>query len=250
MKNILKDFKVFSVSGISSALYFLNQLSVPWDEVKLASWHGRQENLLSEIRQNRWVCVLLGDKNSVRRLCNILLEYHMDDIKITVGERLSYPEENIICGTPAELCRREVDALSVLLLENPKPMAKRVVSGIEDNIFVRGNVPMTKQEIRILSLAKLGLAENSVVYDIGAGTGSVAVEAALHCAKGRVYAIERNREGIQLIQENKRRFGAENLTAVEGAAPDCLTGLPKPTHVFIGGSGGSDRYHTYYQTKE
>ena len=239
MKNILKDFKVSCISGISSALYFLNQLCVPWDQVKLASWHGRQENLLSEIRQNKWVCVLLGDKDAVKKICGILLDYHMEEIKITVGERLSYPEENIVSGTPAELCRKEVDSLSVLLLENPSPVAKKVVSGIEDKAFIRGNVPMTKQEIRILSLAKLGLAENSVVYDIGAGTGSVAVEAALHCAKGWVYAIEKKEEGIRLIQENKLRFGAENLTVVEGTAPDCLAGLQEPTHVFIGGSGGS-----------
>lgn len=98
---------------------------------------------------------------------------------------------------------------------------------------------MTKQEIRILSLAKLRLFEDSVVFDIGAGTGSVAVEAALSCEKGKVYAIEQKKEGVKLIQKNKRRFGADNLIIVEGTAPGCLSCLPKPTHVFIGGSGGN-----------
>ena len=97
---------------------------------------------------------------------------------------------------------------------------------------------MTKQEIRILSLAKLSLTEQSVVYDIGAGTGSVSIEAALHCKDGQVYAIEKEKEGIRLIQENKIRFGADNLNVVEGTAPECLKELPAPTHVFIGGSSG------------
>ena len=238
INNILKDYKVLYISGISSVQYFLNRLAIPWDKVRFVSWHGKEENLLPAIRQNRWVCVLLGDKDSMGKICRTLLEYHMEEVKITVGERLSYPEENIFSGTPAGLCGKETDALSVLLLENPAPAAKKAAPGLEDSAFARGNVPMTKQEIRILSLAKLGLAEDSVVYDIGAGTGSVSVEAALHCDRGRVYAIEKEEEGARLILENKKRFGAENLTVVHGTAPDCLAGLPAPTHVFIGGSGG------------
>jgi precorrin-6Y C5,15-methyltransferase (decarboxylating) len=237
--SILKDYKVRFVSGISSALYFLNQLSIPWDSVKFASCHGRKEDLLYGIRQNRWLCVLLGNRDSVKTICQTLLEYHMEEVKVTIGERLSYPEQTIICGMPDELCGREVDSLSVILLENPNPRAKKVVPGIGDSAFVRGDVPMTKQEIRILSLAKLRLFEDSIVFDIGAGTGSVAVEAALSCEKGKVYAIEQKKEGVKLIQKNKRRFGADNLIIVEGTAPGCLSCLPKPTHVFIGGSGGN-----------
>ncbi len=110
--------------------------------------------------------------------------------------------------------------------------------GIKDTEFIRGNVPMTKEEIRILSVAKLQLEEDSIVYDIGAGTGSVSIVAALQCVKGTIYAIERNSEGVELIHANKEKFGVTNLQLVEGTAPDCLETLPAPTHVFIGGSGG------------
>ena len=112
-------------------------------------------------------------------------------------------------------------------------------SGMKDEAFVRGNVPMTREEIRILSIAKLKLSEEAVLYDIGAGTGSVSVEAALHCTKGVVYAIERNPEGIRLIKENQEKFQVSNIQVVEGTAPECLEDLPVPTHVFIGGSGGN-----------
>ncbi|MDE6627090.1 MAG: precorrin-6Y C5,15-methyltransferase (decarboxylating) subunit CbiT [Lachnospiraceae bacterium] len=110
--------------------------------------------------------------------------------------------------------------------------------GIPDNEFIRGRVPMTKEEIRILTVVKLRLNEESVVYDIGAGTGSVSVEMAGQCRRGMVYAVEKNAEGIDLIYANRRKFGIENMEIVKGEAPACLETLPVPTHVFVGGSGG------------
>lgn len=110
--------------------------------------------------------------------------------------------------------------------------------GIPDSEFIRGKVPMTKQEVRILSVVKLQLDKDSVVYDIGAGTGSVSIEAAGQCTDGRVYAIEKAPEGISLIEANRKRFNIENIELVEGTAPWCMEKLPAPTHAFIGGSGG------------
>lgn len=111
--------------------------------------------------------------------------------------------------------------------------------GIPDSEFIRGKVPMTKEEIRILTVVKLQLDEESIVYDIGAGTGSVSVEMAGQCERGTVYAIEKTMEGVNLIRANKKKFGIENLEIIEGVAPACLEQLPAPTHVFIGGSGGN-----------
>ena len=111
--------------------------------------------------------------------------------------------------------------------------------GIKDDAFVRGNVPMTKEEIRILTLVKAQIAPNAVVYDVGAGTGSLSVEAARLAPQGHVYAIEKNPEGITLIKENAARFSTRNLTVVEGAAPAALDGLPPLDVALIGGSGRS-----------
>lgn len=110
---------------------------------------------------------------------------------------------------------------------------------MRDECFIRGEIPMTKSEIRAVSLAKLEIQKDSIVYDIGAGTGSVSVEAALAAGDGHVYAFEQKDEGCRLIRENGRRFGVENLTVVPGKAPESLKGYPMPDRVFVGGSGGN-----------
>ena len=112
------------------------------------------------------------------------------------------------------------------------------VPGIPDEEFIRGDIPMTKQEVRIHALVKARLAAAATVIDIGAGTGSIAVEAALLASAGRVYAVEKEREGVELIRANAAKFGAANLEIVAGAAPAALAGLPDADAIFVGGSGG------------
>ena len=109
--------------------------------------------------------------------------------------------------------------------------------GIEDEAFIRGKVPMTKQEIRALTMLKARISPTDVVFDVGAGTGSMSVEAARLASQGRVYAVERNAEGVSLIEQNKEKFGVDNLTVVEGEAPDALKDLPDCGVAIIGGSG-------------
>lgn len=106
---------------------------------------------------------------------------------------------------------------------------------MRDDLFIRGDVPMTKSEVRAVALSKLELSEESVLFDIGAGTGSVAVEAALMARRGHVYAIEKKAGAQELILKNREKFGAETLTLVRGSAPEALKTLPVPTHAFIGG---------------
>lgn len=110
---------------------------------------------------------------------------------------------------------------------------------MRDELFIRGNVPMTKSEVRAVSLSKLELQRDSILYDIGAGTGSVSIEAALQIPDGHVYAVERKRDAAALIQQNMEKFHITNLSVVMAEAPDKLDTLPAPTHVFLGGSGGN-----------
>lgn len=238
MRELLPEFEVHPVSGLSSPLYFLNRLGIPWEDAALVSCHGQNGHLFSKIRSCSRVCALLGARDDVSQICKKLLENGMEEVFVTVGERLSYEEERIVSGTPRELVGREFDTLSVALFENAMSRAERISPGMKDEAFIRGRVPMTKEEIRMISLAKLSLGRDSVVYDVGAGTGSVSVEAALLCSLGRVYAIEKKAEAVALLEENKRKFAAENMEIIEGCAPDCLEGLEAPTHVFIGGSSG------------
>ena len=130
--------------------------------------------------------------------------------------------------------------LSVLLAENPRPVARPWNSpGLPDGVFRRGEVPMTKEEVRAVSVCKLRLQSHHVVWDVGAGTGSVSLECALACPAGRVYAIEKNPAAAALLEENKARLGAYHLTVVSGAAPEVLRDLPAPDRVFLGGTSGS-----------
>lgn len=110
---------------------------------------------------------------------------------------------------------------------------------MRDEWFIRGEIPMTKSEVRAVSVSRLELQTNSIVYDIGAGTGSVSVEAALRVPKGHVYAFEQKEEGCALIRANAKKAGLTNLTVVPGKAPESLAGYPAPDRVFLGGSSGN-----------
>lgn len=112
------------------------------------------------------------------------------------------------------------------------------VPGIPDQMFVRGKTPMTREEIRVITLSKARLGPGMVVWDVGSGTGSIAVEAARMTPGGSVWAVERSPEGCRLIRENCSRFGAASVVLVEGEAPDALKSLPRPHRVIVGGSGG------------
>ena len=200
------------VPGVASAVVFAARMGIPWEDVAFASIHGRKCSPISLIRENQKTMILAGSREGVKELGSLLVEFGLGGIRAVVGTRLSYPEEKGGKG-PA-------------------------VPGRPDGTFLRGEVPMTKEEVRSVSLAKLRPGRGWVIYDIGAGTGSVAVEAALAAWQGQVYAIERKREALDLIRENARRFGTDNVTVVPGEAPEALDGLPAPDGVFIGGSGG------------
>ena len=111
--------------------------------------------------------------------------------------------------------------------------------GLPDEAFIRGKAPMTKAEIRMVSLGKLKLKKDSVCYDVGAGTGSVSVEMALRAYEGSVYAVEKKEDALGLLQENRQKFALDHMEIVAGTAPEALEELPAPTHAFIGGSSGN-----------
>ena len=117
--------------------------------------------------------------------------------QVSVGSNLSYEDEAIVCGRASELRGRDFPPLSCLLVEHEGAGGVPVTQGLPDESFLRGSVPMTKEEVRSVSLSKLRLTEDAVVYDVGAGTGSVSVEAALLAWRGRVYAIERKGGGLR-----------------------------------------------------
>lgn len=230
--------EVRTVCGISSVVYFCGKLHLAWEDVCLKSVHGRDANLVGAVRSHEKTFSILSGAESVGYLCRELQEYGLSHVRIHIGERLGYPEERITSGSPKELEDGDYDGLCVALIENPEYFGG-VRACIGDEEFLRGKAPMTKSEIRSLSVAKLHLTRDAVVYDVGAGTGSVSVEMALQAVDGRVYAIERKEEACSLIEDNKRHFGTPNIQVIHGLTPEAMEDLPEPTHAFIGGSAGN-----------
>lgn len=249
-KGILEEFAdtpyaIQCIPGISSISYFSARLGMNWEDMYIASAHGRKENLIGRILQNKRTFALLGGGRQLKELCEKLQYYGMNKVRLFVGENLSYTArtteegERIVQGSPAEIQNQSFGNLICMIAENPAPQKR--MGEFKDEEFIRGKVPMTKCEVRTVSIAKLNLQENSVLYDIGAGTGSVSIEIAAKYPGIKVYAIEKNEEAVSLIQKNKQKFCTDNVEIISGEALEVLQNsqLEIPTHVFVGGSGGN-----------
>ena len=225
--------------GISSVVYFMSKIGLSWDDAKIVSAHGRRCNLISYIHNEKKVFAILGTSDGVAVLASKLVDYGMSDVLLYVGENLSYDNEKIFVKTAGELTEYTGNPLSVICAVNESAGKRRETHGIKDEEFIRGKAPMTKEEVRTVSLSKLRLTEDSVCYDVGAGTGSLSIEMALRAHQGKVWAIEKKEDAVELIRQNKVKFAADNLEIIEGLAPEALKDLPVPTHAFIGGSSGN-----------
>lgn len=238
---LLKDCRTEVIPGLSSLVTLCARLQISYEDVFVVSLHGRDHNIVPDVRAHRRVFALVGGENGIGQLCAKLTQAGLGKVTVHIGQRLSYPDERIVSGTAEELVQGCYDSLSVALIENETPDAV-VTHGLPDTAFLREEkIPMTKSEVRAVALSKLRLTENAVCWDVGAGTGSVAIEMALQAKNGWVYAIEQKDAALQLLEENKNAFCAENLTVVPGTAPEVCQAMPAPTHVFIGGSGGNMR---------
>lgn len=182
--------------------------------------------------------VLLGGADSASDVCAQLVARELEGVRVAVGERLSYADERVTQGAAHELADAAFGQLSVLLAWNEHPMGPSIAPHLPDDAFVRGKVPMTKEEVRELALCKLRVRPHDVVWDVGAGTGSVSVEAARAAYAGQVFAIEKNERALELLHMNKDAFGLPHLRIVAGEAPAALADLPVPDCAFVGGSSG------------
>lgn len=224
--------------GLSSIQLLAAALGRPWQGWNLVSAHGRTCDPVAECMQGRPTFFLTGGSEDPATLCAQLAAEGFGDVQAVVGQCLGTPEEKLFRGSVKELAAGRFNSLSVLLVEAAEVLPRRA-PGLPDEAFERGDVPMTKQEVRAAVLAKLAVRPEDILWDVGAGTGSVSVELALAAPRGRVYAVECRPEGCALIKVNREKFRTRNLVLVEGLAPDALSDLPAPDAVFIGGSKGS-----------
>ncbi len=232
----LKDYSPNLIAGISSVSYFFAKCSLPWKDANLISCHGLDTNIVSSVRRNRFTFALTG--KNIPELQKELVKFGFGDLKLWIGENLGSDEESIQESIISDLEGKEFSSLTVLIIENPD-FDSRIRTGIPDEEFIRGKVPMTKSEVRAVCLSKLALSPTDIAYDIGCGTGSVTIEMAFSAYDGKVYAFDKNEEAIALLEQNCQKFHLDNVEALCGLAPECLKDLPVPDVAFIGGSSGN-----------
>ncbi len=234
------QFQVKVYCGISSVAYFAAKLGIAWEDMALASRHGRTYNLVGLLARREKVFSLFSNAEEIRELAAELLEFGMKDVKMAVGNNLGTKEYISGFATPDHYLNYERSGLHVAVLCNTDAKEFVSVPGIADEEFYRDKVPMTKEEVRVIAISKLRLKKDSILYDIGAGTGSVSVEAARIAYEGLAVAFEKNPLAAGLIKKNRLKFQTPNIMIAEGDALEILKegGLPVPTHAFLGGTGG------------
>lgn len=234
--------------GISSVVSLAARVGESYEDAAILSMHGKKLNHLpTTVVSHEKTFLLTSGSEDIRKIGRMLTETGLTDCEVIVGYQLSYPEENIRILMPEQCVEVTEEGLYTCLIRNPHPQPELLTHGRADTCFLRDasgtegklrRTPMTKEEVREVSICKLHLTDGAVVYDIGSGTGSVAVEIAGLSETVHVYAIERKPEAVELLRKNREHFHMDNMEIIEALAPEGLEELPVPTHAFIGGSGG------------
>ncbi len=233
------------------------RLGLAWQDARIVSVHGRDTGewhadagpehglypLLRAIRRDELLAIFTSPENDPGRIARMLeTESLAEDYEMAVAEKLLLPEERVSDFRPAcEIGARRFGEPNVVILRPREPRPEPVLFGLPDAAYHQRKPQsglITKREVRAVSLAWLALRRDSIVWDIGAGSGSVGLEAARLCPDGFVYAIEKNAEDVAIVQRNRRRMRLTNHRIVHGRAPAGLDCWPDPDAVFIGGSGG------------
>jgi precorrin-6Y C5,15-methyltransferase (decarboxylating) len=228
----------------------------PWQAVKIASCHQADAGewhvgappehglyaLMRAVALNSRVACFTGPENTPARIARALIASgYGDDVKLSVACRLMLPDEAIFEELSAQKASRMTFPEPNVVLIERQTVRREPAFGLEDREFIQRTPEkglITKQEARVLSLAKLRLATDATVWDIGAGSGSVGLEAARLAPQGHVWAIEKNPDDAANALANAERLRIGNYSLFQGKAPELLETWPDPDAVFIGGSGG------------
>ena len=219
--------------------YLCAKIGISYENACIRSLHGRKGDLLGAVSYHEKTFALTGGDNNVQFVCRSLADAGLGGVQVYIGENLGSPGERVLKGTASELAEIPCADLAVMLVLNPNSV--NPFEPVRDEMLTRAKVPMTKEEVRWVSVARLGVQPGDTVWDIGAGTGAVTFELARKAMDGAVFAVERNTEAIELIAQNRQKLGGFNVHIVQGHAPEVLADLPKPNCVFVGGSGGNMR---------
>ena len=245
-RDLLRNFPAESlefIPNVSSVQYAFAKLKEPWDDAVFISAQGRGlKGTVDRIVANDKAAILTDEVHTPAVIAAELIERGRDGYAAYLCENLGMPDERIVATDVRELPGIAVSPLNVLILIKEYDASREQsvpALGIADEEFASVKKQITRVEVRAVTLAKLQLRNDMTLWDIGAGSGSVSIEADHLLSNGRIFAMERNPQSLEFLKENLRRFNARNVTVVEGEAPSCLESLPDPERVFIGGSGGN-----------
>jgi len=230
----------------SSMQWAFARIGLNWDDARFLSFHGRStEGFVGRLKRLSKVACFTDEENSPRNLACLMVEFGEAAWTAWVCENLGGPDERVREFSIDVLANRtDIASLNVLILVRNDPSWKQppLISFFHEDAFAK-RMPksglITKREVRTLSLAAMSIRPRSIIWDVGAGSGSIAVEAAMLASEGRVYAIEVDPKGVDICRENIRRHGVDNVHIVAGRAPEALAGIEAPDAVFVGGSKGS-----------
>ena len=228
-----------NISSVAAAFAHIRE---PWDDVRVISLHGRnnERRLFKALEDENKIAVFTDPKNNPAWLAACLLENQFFNYKICVLEDLGSGAEKVNWYTLAEAASMKfADPNMVVLKRSPisPELKKRLYLGAPNSWYDHQKGLITKSEIRAITLSKLRLATDHILWDLGAGSGSVAAEASLLIKKGKIFAVEKKSERVTQIKNNKKRFGIGNLKAIQAELPQGLEELPRPDRIFIGGGG-------------
>lgn len=238
---ISADWEMELIPGVGSLQMLGAAFGETMEDALLLSVHGRSKtagSIALSVTENEKVFFLCSKEQGPAWLSQIMIDYHLLDVTVYAGANLSYEDQILLSGKPEDMVKEEFPSLCVAMIKNPAP--KKIVRPcfLTDADFERDKTPMTKEEIRVLILHKMRIHADDVIWDIGAGTGSVSIECARQAPFGEVHAVERYENAVALIHKNKDKFSADNLTVYQGYAMTEIDKLPVPDKVFIGGSAG------------
>ena len=238
--------KLEVIPNVSSMQLAFARIRESWDDAVLVSAHGRGvDPVIKTARFADKIGIFTDRENTPSAIAGALITNGISGFRAYVCQDIGTPEEKIINAGLPDMVKMDFSPLNVLVLirdsETCATETFSIAPGIPDSHFCQRRPReglITKQEVRAISLSKLRLTDNDVLWDIGAGTGAVSIEASFFIRNGRIYAIEKNKADIEIINRNIARFQPANVDVIQSFAPHGLEELPSPDAVFIGGSGG------------
>ncbi|MFO7753067.1 MAG: precorrin-6y C5,15-methyltransferase (decarboxylating) subunit CbiE [Desulfobacteraceae bacterium] len=212
-----------------------------WDDAAWVSFHGKKDAgaLMGTLARHDKVAVYTDPVNSPAIVAALLLESGMTGYDMQVLSSLGTDKEKIRSVSLEGAAAEEFDTPNIVILKKREDRASvlPLELGTNDDLFDHKGGLITKSEVRALTLSKLRLKKDHILWDLGAGSGSVSVEASLFITAGRIFAVEQHEERAGQIKNNKEKFGVINMTVIKATLPEGMDSLPEPDRVFIGGGG-------------